>query len=87
MTKGHIERFDKAKEEEGEIPKEGSDKQQSKGFLPAYLRKFKEEVDFRKVQLKNLWKLGMTQLTQKCAGRSPINEGRKGKVDRMFKNK
>ena len=40
-----IEKFDKAKEVEEEVLEDGSDKQESKGLLLAYLRKVEEEVD------------------------------------------
>ena len=45
MTKGQIEKFDKAKDAQEEISEDGSNKQQSKGFLLTYLKKVEEETD------------------------------------------
>ena len=45
MTKSQIEKFDKAKDIEEEIPEDENGKQESNGFLPAYLKKVEEEVD------------------------------------------
>ena len=45
MTKNQLEIFDKAKDIEEEISEDGSAKQQSKGFLPAYLKKVEDKVD------------------------------------------
>ena len=45
MTKNQIHKFDKAKDAKEEIPKDESNKQQSKEYLPAYLRKIEDEKD------------------------------------------
>ena len=45
MTKGQIEKFDKAKEVEEEDLEKDQAKLQSKGFIPAYLKKVEDEVD------------------------------------------
>ena len=45
MTTHQIERFDKAKAKEDEILEDDSEKQQSKGYLPAYLKKLEDEKD------------------------------------------
>ena len=43
MKNHQIERFDKAKTKEDEVPEEDSEKQQSNGYLPAYLKKVEDE--------------------------------------------
>ena len=45
MIRCQIENFDTVKDAEEEILEDGSGKQQSKGFLPTYLKKFEEEAD------------------------------------------
>ena len=54
MTKDQIERFDKAKDTEEEVLEDGSAKQQSKGFLLAYLKKDEEEVNTPKNTIEEL---------------------------------
>ncbi len=45
MTNNQIERFNKATDKENEVLEEESEKQQSKGYLPAYLNKVEDEKD------------------------------------------
>ena len=45
MTTHSIEKFNKAKGKEDEVPEDDSEKQQSKGYLPTYLKKVEDEKD------------------------------------------
>ena len=45
MTNHKIEKFDRAKGKQDEISEDSSDKQQSKDYLPAYLKKIEDEKD------------------------------------------
>ena len=54
MTSHQIERFNKVKTKESEVPKEDSEKQQSKGYLPAYLKKVDDENDVLKSTIEEL---------------------------------
>ena len=54
MNKGQIEKFDRAKDVEEEIPKDGCSKQKSKSFLPAYLKKVADKVDIPKNTIEEL---------------------------------
>ena len=59
MTNHQIEKFNKAKAKEKEILEEGSEKQQSKGYLPVYLKKIEDEKDTPENMIKELIEINL----------------------------
>ena len=54
MKNHQIERFDKAKAEEDDVLEDDSEKQQSNGYLPAYLKKVEDEKDVLESMIEEL---------------------------------
>ena len=59
MTNHQIKRFDRTKAKEDEIPEEDSEKQQSKGYLPAYLKKVEDEKDVPESTIEELTEINL----------------------------
>ena len=59
MTNHQIERFDRAKAKEDEIPEEDSEKQQLKGYLPSYLKKVEDEKDVLESTIEELTEINL----------------------------
>ena len=88
MTSNQIERFDKVKDKENEVPEEESEKQQSKGYLLVYLKKVDDEKDVPENTIEELIEVNLDLedfVEKKGAGRSLINKSRKGKVTKYLR--
>ena len=59
MLNHQIEEFNRAKAKVDEIPQEDSEKQQSKGYLPMYLRRVEDENDTPKNTIEELIEINL----------------------------